>query len=202
MSPAAAMERQALEARENEQELLLALATRLRQGDSDAFAELVRRFQKRIFSLAYGFFREREEALDIVQETFMRVYEKIDFFRPEQSLSSWLYRLAYNLCVDHYRKHGKRRKLRDDIESVPARCLAHNEGSQALWESRSSAEAIEQAAQGLSRKQREVFVLKYRQGLKLHQVADAMAISIGTVKALHHRAIHRIRREVAPGAGG
>lgn len=202
MSSAAAADSHAPEAGENEREYLLALAERIQGGERDAFAEMVGLFQKRIFGLAYGFFRDREDALEIVQETFMRVYEKIGSFRPEYSLQSWIFRLAYNLCVDHYRKHGKRRMLQDDIERVPQRDLAQEERSQALWESRQTAAAIDRAVLGLSRKQQEVFILKYRQGMKLHQVAETMAVSLGTVKALHHRALRRIRREVAPAAGG
>jgi len=191
-----------MEAGEDEREFLLDLAERIQQGDREAFAELVGLFQKKIFRLAYGFFHDREDALEIVQETFMRVYEKIGSYRPEHSLQSWLYRLAYNLCVDYYRKFAKKRKLQDDFENVPERHLAQAEGSQALWESRRTAAAIDQAVQGLSRKQQEVFILKYRQGMKLQQVAETMAVSLGTVKALHHRALRRIRREVASVAGG
>ena len=202
MSAAVAAEIQAMEARNDERDFLLDLAGRIQQGDRDAFAELVGLYQKRIFRLAYGFFHDREDALEIVQETFMRVYEKIGSYRPEHSLQSWLYRLAYNLCVDYYRKFAKKRKLQDDFENVPERHLAQAEGSQALWESRRTAAAIDQAVQGLSRKQQEVFILKYRQGMKLQQVAETMAVSLGTVKALHHRALRRIRQEVAPVAGG
>ena len=202
MSEAAAAEIQAMEVRNDEREFLLDLAARIQRGDREAFAELVGLFQKKIFRLAYGFFHNREDALEIVQETFMRVYEKIGSYRPEHSLPSWLYRLAYNLCVDYYRKFEKKRKLQDDFESVPERHLAQAESSQALWESRRTAAAIDQAVQGLSRKQQEVFILKYRQGMKLQQVAETMAVSLGTVKALHHRALRRIRREVAPAAGG
>jgi RNA polymerase sigma-70 factor (ECF subfamily) len=191
-----------MEAGENEQEFLPRLAERIQRGDHGAFAELVVLFQKRIFRMAYGFFHDRDDALEIVQETFMRVYEKIGSYRPEHSLQSWLYRLAYNLCVDYYRKFEKKRKLQDNFESVPGRHLAQAEGSQALWESRQTTAAIDRAVEKLSLKQREVFILKYRQGMKLHEVAEAMAVSLGTVKALHHRALRRIRREVAPAAGG
>ncbi len=191
-----------MEARGNGCDFSFALAERIQRGDREAFAEMVGLFQKGIFRLAYGFFHDREDALEIVQETFMRVYEKIGTYRPEHSLQSWLYRMAYNLCVDYYRKFAKKRRLQDDFASVPERHLAQAEGSQALWESRRTAASIEQAMQSLSRKQREVFVLKYRQGLKLKEVAETMAVSLGTVKALHHRALRRIRQQVAPGAGG
>ncbi len=190
------------EASEHDREFEHQLAARIQGGDQEAFAELVRLFQKNVFSLAYGFFRDRDDALEIVQETFMKVYEKIGSYRPDHSLQSWIYRVAYNLCVDFYRKYAKKRKLEDGFDNVPARQLASADDCQAAWESRQLDEAIEQAVKNLSRKQKEVFSLKYRQGLKLRQVAEVMAISLGTVKALHHRALKRIRREVAPSPGG
>lgn len=178
------------------------LLARIKSGEREAFSELVRLYQKKIFTLAYGFFRDRDDALEIVQETFMKVHAKIGLFRPEHSLQSWIYRLAYNLCVDYYRKYAKKRKLEDGLDCVPDRQLASADNCQAAWESRQTAEAIERAVGNLSQRQKEVFSLKYRQGLKLQQVAEIMAISLGTVKALHHRALKRIRREVAPGRGG
>jgi RNA polymerase sigma-70 factor (ECF subfamily) len=178
------------------------LVARVQNGEREAFAELVRLFQKKIFTLAYGFFRDRDDALEIVQETFMRIYAKIGSYRPDHSLQSWIYRLAHNLCVDHYRKYTKKRKLESGFADVPDRHLASADNSQSALESQQTAEAIDRAVAKLSLKQKEVFFLKYRQGLKLQQVAETMAISLGTVKALHHRAMKRIRLEVAPGPGG
>ncbi len=178
------------------------LVRRLRQGEREAFSELVRLYQKKVFALAFGFFRDREDALEIVQDTFMRVYEKIGSFQPDHSLQSWIYRVARNLCVDYYRKTVKKRKLEDDFDTVSERLQGCAGDGQADWESRRVAAAIERAVERLSWRQKEVFSLKYHQGMKLQQVAETMAISIGTVKALHHRAINRIRREVAPGPGG
>jgi RNA polymerase sigma-70 factor (ECF subfamily) len=180
----------------------LELVLRIQRGEREAFSELVGLFQKKVFALAYGFFRDREDALEIVQETFMRVYEKIGAYRPDHSLQSWICRVAHNLCVDYYRKHAKKWKLEDDFASVPERQLGCADKSQADFDAQRVAAAIERAVERLSWRQREVFSLKYRQGMKLQQVAETMAISIGTVKALHHRAINRIRREVAPAAGG
>ncbi len=202
MDAAIVMEALSTEAKENGEEFLLDLVERIKTHDPDAFAELVGLFQKKIFSFAYQFFHNREDALEIVQETFMRVYEKIETYRPEHSLQSWIYRLAHNLCVDYYRKFEKKRKLVDSLENVPGRQLTSGDDSEAAWKSQRTAEAIERAVETLSMKQKEVFILKYRQGLKLQQVADAMAISIGTVKALNHRAIQRIRRVVGPVPGG
>jgi len=191
-----------VEEKNHELEFERRLLARITGGEKEAFAELVRLFQKKVFALAYGFFRDRDDALEIVQETFMRVYEKIDSYRPDHSLQSWIYRLAYNLCIDYYRKYAKKRKLEDSFDSVPDRQLASADNCQAGWEARQTAEAIERAVETLSWKQKEVFTLKYRQGMKLRQVAEIMAISLGTVKTLHHRALKRIRLQVAPGAGG
>jgi RNA polymerase sigma-70 factor (ECF subfamily) len=202
MSDAATMERRALEAREDEQEFCLDLVERARRGDRDAFAKLAELYQKRIFRLAYSFFHDRDDALEIVQETFMRAYEKIGSYQPDRPLQGWLYRLAYNLCVDYYRKFNKRKRLHDDFDAVAGRYACEGESGQELCESRQTAAAIERALSSLSQRQREVFTLKYRQGMKLQQVAETMAVSLGTVKALHHRALQRIRREVAPGMGG
>jgi RNA polymerase sigma-70 factor (ECF subfamily) len=178
------------------------LVRRAQLGEKEAFAELVVLFQKKVFSLAYGFFPNREDALEIVQETFMRVYEKIGAYRPGHSLQGWIYRLARNLCVDYYRKYGKKGKLVSGFDQVPERQLASAESSLAAWESRRLGAAIDQAVESLSMRQKEVFILKYRQGMKLRQVAETMDVSIGTVKALHHRALNRIRGQVAPAFGG
>jgi RNA polymerase sigma-70 factor (ECF subfamily) len=191
-----------MEETRNERECERDLVARVQNGEREAFAELVRLFQKKIFTLAYGFFRDRDDALEIVQETFMRIHAKIGAYRPDHSLQSWIYRLAHNLCVDHYRKFVKKRKLESGFSAVPDRQLASADNSQAALESEQTAAAIDRAVEKLSLKQKEVFFLKYRQGLKLQQVAETMAISLGTVKALHHRALKRIRLEVAPGRGG
>jgi RNA polymerase sigma-70 factor (ECF subfamily) len=182
-------------------ELQADLVLRVQQGDREAFSELVRLYQKKVFALAFGFFRDREDALEIVQETFMRVYEKIGLYRPDHSLQSWIYRVARNLCVDYYRKNAKKRKLEDGFDSVCERQLGCADTAVADWESRRITAAIDHSVAGLSWRQKEVFSLKYHQGMKLQQVAETMGISIGTVKALHHRAINRIRREVAPAQG-
>ena len=121
------------------------LVVRIQGGDREAFAELVRLFQKKIFAVAYGFFRDRDDALEIVQETFMRVYEKIGSYRPDHSLQSWIYRLTRNLCVDYYRKYTKKRKLEHGFDSIPARQLASADDCQAAYESRQTDEAIERA---------------------------------------------------------
>jgi RNA polymerase sigma-70 factor (ECF subfamily) len=184
----------------NELEWSRKLAARLRDGERDAFGELVARYQKKIFVLAYGFFANREDALEIVQETFMRAFEKIGSYQPDHSLQGWIYRLAHNLCVDFYRKYAKKRNLEDGLDVAPDRMLAHDEDSQAALEKGQALAAVERAAAKLSLRQRSVLALKYGQGMKLQQVAEVMDVSLGTVKTLHHRALGRIRKRLGAGA--
>jgi len=190
------------EERLHDRELDRALLERIAAGDGEAFAELVRRYQKKVFAVGYGFFRDRDEALDIVQETFMRIHDKIGSFRPQGSLQAWIFRLAHNLCIDRYRRRGGRGQRECGLEEVAERELAVHSGPQEAWRQQRRQQAIEAALDQLSPRQRSLFVLKYRQGLTLQQAAGVMAVTLGTAKALHHRALGRLRREMAPWIGG
>jgi len=190
------------EERLHDKELDRALLERIAAGDSEAFAELVRRYQKKVFAVGYGFFRDRDEALDIVQETFMKIHDKIGSFRPLGSLQAWIFRLAHNLCIDRYRRRGCRGQRECGLEEAPERELAVHSGPQEAWRQQRRQQAIEAALEKLSPRQRSLFVLKYRQGLTLQQAAGVMAVTLGTAKALHHRALGRLRREMAPWIGG
>ncbi len=172
------------------------LVSRIQDGDKEAFGELVGRYQKKIFIFAYGFFPNRDDAMEIVQETFMRIFAKIDGYRPQQSFAGWVYRLTHNICIDTYRKFAKKNALENNIADVPEKQLAVLENSHGALELRQMSAAIDRAAANLSSKQKSVFTLKYRQGMKLQQVAEIMNVSLGTVKTLHHRALKKIRTEV------
>lgn len=191
-------------AEENKYDLELEhrLVSRIKGGEREAFSELVGLFQKKIFVFAYGFFPNREDALEIVQETFLRIYEKIAGFHQDYSLSGWIYRLTHNICVDYYRKFAKKNALENNFADVPEKQLAVVHNCQAVLESRQMSAAIDRAAEKLSLKQKSVFTLKYRQGMKLQQVAEIMDVSLGTVKTLHHRALRKIRKEVGTDARG
>ena len=186
----------------HELELQQELVARLKGGDREACEELVKLYQKKIFIFAYGFFPNREDALEIVQETFMRIFAKIDGYLPEHSLAGWIYRLTHNICIDYYRKFAKKNALENNFADIPEKQLAVADNCQADLESRQMSDAIDRAAEKLSVKQKSVFTLKYRQGMKLQQVAEVMDISLGTVKTLHHRALHKIRKEVGADARG
>lgn len=194
----------AMVAEENSHDLELEhqLVSRIKDGDKEAFAELVGRYQKKIFICAYGFFPNREDALEIVQETFMRIFAKIDGYQPQQALAGWVYRLTYNICIDYHRKFAKKNALENNFADMPEKQLAVVENHQASLEARQTRTAIDRAAESLSLRQKAVFTMKYRQGMKLQQVAEIMNVSLGTVKTLHHRALRKIREKVGTDARG
>ncbi len=83
------------------------LVERARKGDRDAFRQLVERYQRKIATLALGMLRNREDALDVVQETFTKAFQSLDRFKGDAGFYTWTYRIAVNLCIDHQRREAK-----------------------------------------------------------------------------------------------
>ena len=97
------------------------LVQRAREGDREAFRELVERYQRKIAALALGMLRNREDALDVVQETFTKAYQNLDRFKGDASFYTWLYRIAVNLCIDHQRREAKHAARRRSSRASGAR---------------------------------------------------------------------------------
>jgi RNA polymerase sigma-70 factor (ECF subfamily) len=172
---------------------------RLKQGDMRAFTEIAERYQKPLFRYAYAFFHNREDALEIVQETLMRLVEKIDLYQPGHSLQSWLFRIARNLCIDHYRRHKKHMQVQP-LDTIAERDMSYTPEQAAHDQERQR--AIQAGCAALPERQRAVFLLKHQQGMKLNAIAATMKLTLGTVKTLHHRAIKNIRKHVQRAEGG
>src|SRR5512137_3200834 len=89
---------------------ITALLERVKGGDREAFMTVTRLYQQKVFVLAYSILRDREDALDVVQETFLRLYQKAGLFRAGNSFQGWLLQMTKNITIDHYRKHRKKRQ--------------------------------------------------------------------------------------------
>jgi len=179
---------------------IYALLERIKKDDREAFTELVSLYQKRIFLLAFSFFHNREDAMDIVQETFMRLYQRIHTFREGQNFKSWIFQVAKNLCIDHYRKnHGKRKEwgIEKDIEEMNLSSPNSDNSHQALDLRMIFSRCLEKLAE----KQRMVFVLKHYNQLKYREIAEVLNIAPGTVKSLHFKAVRNLRGLISPYLG-
>jgi RNA polymerase sigma-70 factor (ECF subfamily) len=180
---------------------IYALIERIKEGDREAFMTVTHLYQKRVFLLAYSFFRNRDDALDIVQETFLRFYQKVNLFRRGESFQNWLLQIAKNLCIDYYRKnYGKNRELKSDTPVEEMNLSVQNGKDPEVFSDLKR--IFSSCIKKLAEKQRMIFVMKHYNQLKYKEIAEVLGISLGTVKSLHYKAVQNLRGLVAPYMGG
>lgn len=176
---------------------------RLQRGDEWAFQLLVRRFRKKIFSIAFGITLDAEESQDIVQDVFLQVYRRIGSFRADASLSTWLHRITVNRCLNWKRRWARRFKwLHDTADCVednpgkePESGLPSPENRLAGAQTR---QQIDNALKMLPDQVRTVFVLRELEGLSYEAIADATGIKLGTVRSRLYHARRRLREILQP----
>jgi len=172
------------------------LVEKSQQGDYLSFQELVRRHEKKIYNLAYKIMGNKEDASDVLQETFLQAFKKLPGFKSKAKFSTWLYRIAVNICLMRKRKQKKiktvsldvpiltkqedeiRRELRDDWSKSPLASLESEEVKRAL----------SNAIDLLPEEYRTVFLLRGINGFSNEEVANALKISVPAVKSRLHRA--------------
>ncbi|MCA9564062.1 MAG: sigma-70 family RNA polymerase sigma factor [Myxococcales bacterium] len=172
------------------------LVKRIQNGDKDAFRELVERYQRKAFSIAYGMVHNREDALDLVQDSFLKAYRNIKRFEGSSSFYTWLYRIVVNVCIDHIRKSGKRTKVefednlfRDDEEGSDDRIRPSllDVDPLKVYGRKELLEKIQVALEELSPIHKQAIVLREIEGLSYTEMAEVMEVSKGTVMSrLHH----------------
>jgi len=172
------------------------LVEKSQQGDYLSFQELVRRHEKKIYSLAYKIMSNKEDASDVLQETFLQAFKKLPGFKSKAKFSTWLYRIAVNICLMRKRRQKKiktvsldvpiltkqedeiRRELRDDWSKSPLASLESEEVKRAL----------SNAIDSLPEEYRTVFILRGVNGFSNEEVANTLKISLPAVKSRLHRA--------------
>lgn len=164
------------------------LVRRCRRGDALAWEALVRAYQGRVYAVAHHYMRNREEARDVAQEIFIRIYRKLETFRGGETFLPWMMKLARNACLD---------KLRERAARPPSSDIPVDEGPELADASPSPEENSETSARrrllyraldGMSEKGREMILLKEIQGLKLEEISDLLDLPVGTVKSRSSRA--------------
>ncbi|HEY8226140.1 MAG TPA: sigma-70 family RNA polymerase sigma factor, partial [Pyrinomonadaceae bacterium] len=155
-------------------------------GDADAFGELVRRWERRIFALTYGMLGREEDARDATQETFLAAFRNLRGFRGEAKVSSWLHRIAVNQCITRQRRAKVRSEtaLEDEQERdatsfasparlSPARTVEHRQVTQ----------AVRRAVNSLPVELRQVIVMKEFEDLTFKEIAETLELPLSTVKS-------------------
>lgn len=190
---------QAVDLRSASDQDVVALA---RDGRESAYRELIRRYERPVFSLIYRMVRDRETAEDLAQETFIKVLNAIGTYRPEFKFSSWVFKIANNTAIDHLR-----RKELDTLslegsphattpEGVEATALQVGSGDESPLETVEAVELggeIERAIAQLRPEYRSCILLRHVEGRAYEEIAELLDLPLGTVKTYIHRARHELR---------
>ncbi len=170
----------------------IALALRVQEGDRDAFAELVTDFQGRVFNFVFHFFRDRDLAEEVTQETFLRAYRFIKRFDSERKFSTWLFAIAKNLCIDEQRRGGRGATI--SMEDVPLETdfadqdLLHQRDPASIASSREEGAMVEEALAELPEKYRSALILCYYEEMPYQEIAAVLDLSVNLVKVRIFRA--------------
>ncbi len=175
----------------------------LQRGDEWAFQLLVRRFRKKIFSIAFGITLDAEESQDIVQEVFLQAYRSIGSFRGDASLSTWLHRITVNRCLNWKRRWARRLKwLHVSTDSTADEMVAEPESElptpEAQVANAQTRQQIDHALKLLPDQARTVFVLRELEGLSYEEIAQATGIKLGTVRSRLFHARKRLKEILQP----
>jgi RNA polymerase sigma-70 factor, ECF subfamily len=185
-----------------------ALVVEAQAGSRAAFEELVSRFDRDVLRLALNLMKRPEDARDVYQEAFLKVYRNLHRFRFECSFYTWLYRIVTNVCLDHLR----RRQARPEDQAPESNSANHEEGITDFFErqrehrptldperclfGKEISARIATAMERLSPRERIVFEMKHYQGLKLRAIGDALGTTEETVKNSLFRATRKLRGEL------
>ena len=172
------------------------LITRAASGDPAAFQALVERHRSMVYRVAYQFAGNHYDAEDIAQEVFIKVYRSLDKFRQDAQLSSWLYRIVMNACIDHRRRQmpAGAAPFGEEAEQKLLNTAADHPDPEDRAFAGELGHVLESEINRLPHGQRIVFVMRHHQGLKLGEIAGALGLAEGTVKRQLHAAVHRLRQ--------
>ncbi|MDP2360239.1 MAG: sigma-70 family RNA polymerase sigma factor [bacterium] len=190
----------------DEQELIRLVQER----DHAAFERLMRLYERRIMGLIRSLIRNPEDAADVFQEVFIRVYLGIKRFRLESSFYTWLYRIAVNRCLTWHDQRSRREKLHatpleggeEDDEWLERTIHVHGLNGDGREQDRGKTERLQKiwrAVETLNAKQRLIFCLRYQHGMQVKEISEIFDMPDGTVKILAFRAIRHIRAQLKDG---
>lgn len=182
------------------------LAGLARRGDERAARELVERFQRPVFSIVNRMVRDHELAEDLAQEAFVRTFNNLDRYDPSYKFSSWLFKIAYNLTIDHLRRkelktvsiHGAPDATTSERQEATSITLeSEEEAPDERLEALELADELERAIGTLREDYRTAILLRHVEGRAYEEIAEIMDIPLGTVKTYIFRARRQLREELS-----
>jgi RNA polymerase sigma-70 factor (ECF subfamily) len=178
------------------------LVERGRAGDRDALRILAERYHRRVLGVVVGMVRNPEDALEVVQETFVRVFRNLDGFKGDSSFYTWLYRIAVNLAIDLQRREGKRSSVEFDENLPPTEVggvgstSTPSEDPFETVRNRELGTKIFRAIEGLTPDHRAVILLREIEGLSYEEISQALDCSLGTVMSRLHYARKKLQSKL------
>lgn len=184
------------------------------EGDISVFTTLVKRYQSRVFSIAFRLLNNSEEAEEIVQDTFVRVHQNLDKFRADAVFASWLFRITHNLCMDALRQR-LRKKSSSVVSFDPQSTVAEDEGHKGLstpmtqiadetpnpsqsLDMSEQTNMVEKSLNELPEAQKMVLILHDLQGFSYVEVAEIVGTSVGTVRSRLHYGRLKLKELLSP----
>lgn len=176
-----------------------ALMRRLACGERSALEPLMARHYARLYRIALGYLRQPDDALDAVQEVFVRAFQHAPSWKEQAEPGAWLTRITVNQAIDRYRRGRRRRDTEQPLadDGRDARFVAASPAADRRVFGRELRERVERALLGLPERQRAVFVLRHYEELPLEEISRTLEMNLGTVKSNLHRALVHLRRRLA-----
>jgi RNA polymerase sigma-70 factor (ECF subfamily) len=171
------------------------LVARAAAGDTSAFHALVERHRTMVYRVAFQFAGNHHDAEDIAQDVFIKVFRSLDRFRYDAQLTSWLYRIVMNACIDFRRRQAPAgwAPFTEDAELKMLNTPEEGPGPEDTAYGLQIGERLEAEVARLPPGQRVVFTMRHHEGLELSEIAEALGLAEGTVKRQLHAAVHRLR---------
>jgi RNA polymerase sigma-70 factor (ECF subfamily) len=174
---------------------------RAKNGDRNAFAELVDLYKDKVYHVSYRMLGNRQEAEDVAQETFLRVYTNLDNYDPQYKFSTWIYRIASNLSIDILRKRKKNLSIDAEVSGAEGmdwheRLADTGKGPEEEVLTDELQEEVQDAIMELNPKYRAVMLLRYIEDLSLQEISEAIQLPISTIKTRIHRGREALRKKL------
>ena len=173
------------------------LIERAAAGDAAAFEQLVTQYEKLVYSVTFRMTGNREDALDLSQDTFVKVWKSLTFFKFESSFSTWIYRIAGNVCLDFLRKQKRTQSLTVSEDEVQLDVPDDQNDPERMTLEHAGQEELTEALNELEPEYRAALTLRAVAGMSYQEIADTLDIQPGTVKSRISRGREHLRKKLA-----
>ena len=179
------------------EEKILSIIREVQSGDVNAFEDIVREYEKNVYNIALRMTGDREDALDVSQEAFLKAYHALGSFRGDSKFSVWLYRIVSNACLDFLRERKRRAEVSlsvgdDEGESAETEIRDESLSPETLFERKLTREAVQRGLLSLPEDQRKILLLREIQGFSYEEIGRVLSLESGTVKSRIFRARRKL----------